>query len=245
MPKDLHQNWNFRTPIHKVLKQVHPDSRITGKAMNEMNLMIHHVADKLIETCNQLMQHSKTRKTVTSREVQTSVRLVFPGELAKYAVSEGTKAVTKYTASKYASGPSFPPFPETQNLGNKKNKVSRSSRAGLQFPIGRVENLMRNSLHKCDRLGGSAPVYLAAALEYLTAEILELAGNAASDDKKTSITSRHILLAVANDANLSELFKKLTLSGGVLPHIQSVLLPQKKQESTAKPKKSSKKVPNK
>ena len=78
------------------------------------------------------------------------------------------------------------------------------------------------------RVGAGAPVYLAAVLEYLAAEILELAGNAARDNKKTRIVPRHIQLAVRNDEELSKLLSGVTIAaGGVLPNIHSVLLPKK------------------
>src|SRR6476661_6495864 len=104
---------------------------------------------------------------------------------------------------------------------------SRSSRAGLQFPVGRLHRLLRKGGF-AKRVGGGAPVYLAAVLEYLTAEILELAGNAARDNKKTRIVPRHIQLAVRNDEELNKLLGDVTIaSGGVLPNIHAVLLPKK------------------
>ena len=86
------------------------------------------------------------------------------------------------------------------------------------------------------RVGGGAPVYLSAVLEYLAAEILELAGNAARDNKRTRITPRHIQLAVRNDEELNKLLGGVTIaSGGVLPNIHAVLLPKKKAGEEAKP----------
>ena len=77
-------------------------------------------------------------------------------------------------------------------------------------------------------MGAGAPVYLAAVLEYLCAEILELAGNAARDNKKSRIIPRHITLAVKNDEELNRLLGNVTIaSGGVLPNIHAVLLPKK------------------
>nr|6JMA_C Chain C, Histone H2A [Xenopus laevis]6JMA_G Chain G, Histone H2A [Xenopus laevis] len=108
---------------------------------------------------------------------------------------------------------------------------TRSSRAGLQFPVGRVHRLLRKGNY-AERVGAGAPVYLAAVLEYLTAEILELAGNAARDNKKTRIIPRHLQLAVRNDEELNKLLGRVTIAqGGVLPNIQSVLLPKKTESS--------------
>lgn len=108
------------------------------------------------------------------------------------------------------------------------SKVSRSSRAGIIFPVGRMMRYLRKSTFKY-RIGMGAPVYLAAVIEYLAAEILELAGNAARDNKKSRITPRHILLAVANDEELNQLLRGVTIaSGGVLPRIHPELLAKKR-----------------
>jgi histone H2A len=110
--------------------------------------------------------------------------------------------------------------------GDKKKATSRSAKAGLQFPVGRIARHMKNA-RVAARIGAGAPVYLAAVLEYLTAEILELAGNAARDNKKTRIVPRHLQLAVRNDEELNKLLAGVTIaSGGVLPNIHSVLLPK-------------------
>lgn len=107
---------------------------------------------------------------------------------------------------------------------------SRSSKAGLQFPVGRIHRLLRKG-HYSERVGAGAPVYLAAVLEYLSAEILELAGNAARDNKKTRIIPRHLQLAIRNDEELNKLLSGVTIAqGGVLPNIQSILLPKKIEE---------------
>ena len=112
--------------------------------------------------------------------------------------------------------------------GKIKSKAkSRSSRAGLQFPVGRMHRLLKKG-HYAERIGAGAPVYLAAVLEYLSAEILELAGNAARDNKKTRIIPRHLQLAIRNDEELNKLLSGVTIAqGGVLPNIQSILLPKK------------------
>ena len=98
-----------------------------------------------------------------------------------------------------------------------KKSTSRSSKAGLQFPVGSVARFLRKGRY-APRVGAGSSVYLAAILEYLTAEILELAGNAARDNKKTRIIPRHIQLAVRNDEELNKLFGDVTIAqGGVIP----------------------------
>ena len=86
--------------IYKVLKQVHPDTGISSKAMSIMNSFVNDIFERISAEASRLAHYNK-RSTITSREIQTAVRLLLPGELAKHAVSEGTKAVTKYTSSKY------------------------------------------------------------------------------------------------------------------------------------------------
>jgi len=149
---------------------------------------------------------------------------------------------------------------------------SRSAKAGLQFPVGRIHRLLRKGNY-AQRVGAGAPgesfflsfflsifsfrllitsfvfnasilipsfslpppVYLAAVLEYLAAEILELAGNAARDNKKSRIIPRHLQLAIRNDEELNKLLGGVTISqGGVLPFIQSELLPAKSGKATKK-----------
>lgn len=83
--------------IYKVLKQVHPETGISGKAMSIMNSFVNDIFERIAAESAKLSKYNHT-KTLTSREIQTSVRLLLPGELAKHAVSEGTKAVTKYSS---------------------------------------------------------------------------------------------------------------------------------------------------
>ena len=119
--------------------------------------------------------------------------------------------------------------------GSGKKAMSRSAKAGLSFPVGRIARYLKKGKY-ATRIGAGAPVYLAAVLEYLCAEVLELAGNAARDNKKTRIVPRHIQLAIRNDEELSKLLGGVTISsGGVLPNVHSMLLPKKtaKKESAS------------
>ena len=85
--------------IYKVLKQVHPDTGISSRGMSIMNSFVNDIFERIAAEASRLSQYNK-KSTISSREVQTAVRLLLPGELAKHAVSEGTKAVTRYTTSK-------------------------------------------------------------------------------------------------------------------------------------------------
>lgn len=106
-------------------------------------------------------------------------------------------------------------------------KKTKSAKAGLQFPVGRVYRLLKSGNY-ADRIGPGAAIYLAAVLEYLSVEILELAGNAARENRKARILPRHIQLAVRNDDELNKLFSCVTIAqGGVLPNVLPSLVPKK------------------
>merc|ERR1711903_32494 len=93
--------------------------------------------------------------------------------------------------------------------GASKKKISRAAKAGLQFPVGRVHRFIKARASSGGRVGGTSAVYLAAILEYLTAEVLELAGNASKDLKVKRITPRHLQLAVRGDEELDHLINTL------------------------------------
>lgn len=194
----------FHLYVEKVLKQVHPDTGMNQAAKEMVNDFVLHMVHRFSCTVHSLL-HLTHSQTVSARDIQSAVRMIIPGELAKHAVMEGTKAVTKYQD------------PHFKKKGDRKEKL-----CGLQFPVARVGGMLRNHLHT--RIGETAPVYLTGVLEYLVAEILELGGNAARDFKKVRITPRHLLLAIQGDEELARLCKHCTIPGGEVPHIHRKLI---------------------
>ena len=208
---------NFDTYIKRVLKSVHPDAQITKFALDQLNDFAIVITKEICKTSVDRLIISN-KETVTSREIQHSIRAILPGELCKHAVSEGTKAVTKYDARKCE-----------KEINKDKKKTSIPTRkcsiAGVIMPIPRFEKYFR---HYFTRIGEGGPIYCAAVVEYLLAEILELAGNATRDNRAIKIKSRHIFLAIENDEELHGLCNSLNIEfakGGVLASIHEALIP--------------------
>jgi histone H2A len=223
---------SFRVYVYRVLKQVHPDIGVSSKSMLIMDSCMRDVMQRLSMESVNLLRYNKT-PTISSRTVQTAARLLLPGEIAKHGVSEGTKAVTKYLATKPSKpNETAPKRGKNAPKAKKAKPISKSSRAGLQFPVGRVLRMLKEMNIK--NVSPQAAVYMAAVMEYIAAEILELSGNAAKDNKKSRISPRHIVLAVRLDEELSKMFVGATIAaGGVIPEIHAFLLPKKTAAQTA------------
>lgn len=213
-------DFKYDVYVYKVLKQVHPDTGISGAALATMVNLVKVNVMKIVKSTNPFMAMSGN-KTITSREIQSGVRLSLPGELAKHAVSEGTKAVTKFNASVTYPGDVNP---NPKKKGEKKKPERRGHRAGLTFNVTKLEKLMMMESN-AERKGAGAAVYLAGVCEYLCAEVLELAGNAARDNQRVRVTPRHIKLAIANDEELHKLYRDVIIGGGVIPRIHEKLIP--------------------
>lgn len=235
--KKRHYN-SFSTYIYKVLKQVHPDTGISSKGMAIMNSFIDDMCDKISSQAAKMANYNK-RKTMVSRDIQSAVRIVMRGELAKHAISEGTKAVLNYNKTQDTGGAPPPRTAPPHKGGKAVKSTGKAAKAGIVFSVGRVTRRMRDGLYT-DRISASAPVYLAAVLEYLCAEVSELAGNAARDMKKTRITPRCILLAIRMDEELHRLLDGgghhtiIGRSGDTVPHIHPTLLPKVTKKEQAR-----------
>lgn len=247
------RRYQFETYIFKLLKTVHPDSRISAKCTYQLNEIMVLLATKISECAHQFVA-LRNYQTVTSREIQSAVRTILPEQLQKHAISKGTVAITRYNADVVEAdnhpvnqdGPKKVSKPFGGRRGNRRYKKPERTehKAGIIFPVARCKRLIK-SVTKC-RVGMGAPTYLAAVLEYICAEILELSGNAARDTKKSTIKTRHLFLVVANDQEFTALFNKYNIEfngGGVIPRIRDELIPRDdkpKKKAKASSKASSK-----
>lgn len=121
----------------------------------------------------------------------------------------------------------------------KSKPISRSLRAGITFPVGRFQRLLKKGKY-AERISSCAPVYLASVLEYLTADILDLASSASQQDSKKSnrITPRNLQLGIQNDSEMSKLLSGVIISqGGVVPQVHPSLLPKNKRAGAKRQKK--------
>jgi histone H2B len=182
---------NFEKAIPKILSVVAPTKKIDKHALSILNklsnIFIVRVSEIAYSLTHPLYGDSKNsiKHTVGSREIQTSIRLLLTGELAKLAVSEGTKAVTRFTSI------------------SDSDKKTPNEKAKLEIPISKTKTVMKNYCH--ERIGSTAPVYLAATLEYILAEILELSGRT----KNESISILDIKQAIVSDEELPSLIHNL------------------------------------
>lgn len=186
----------YHTFIYKVLKQVHPDNSITADAKALMNDLVIDLIARLVQASNTAATTAET-KTMTTAEIQKAVNELMTPKLASYAVAEGTKAVIAYSDQ---------PAPEKAPEGAQPRKrTPRAARAGLQFPVTRVAHAIRDKMVTA-HLSDTASIYFTAVVEFITAEILELAGNTARDNKRVTITPKFIQTAITADAELHALF---------------------------------------
>ncbi|AMQ10945.1 histone H2B/H2A fusion protein [Brazilian marseillevirus] len=212
---------NFKVGIRRVLAQVHPDQSIRAEALEELDNIAIFLGKAISKDAAILV--GTESKTINGRAISSAAVALLGGELGKHAHAQAGKAITASQA------------------GDGKGE-SRSIKARLQLSVARSERLIRE--HACAyRVSATAGIALAAVLEYIIAEIIELAGNASRDSKKVRIAVKHIQLAVQNDAELHHLLGKGIFSGGgvqlVGPQYFSVKPPKAKKATSPKKKPAS------
>lgn len=203
---------NYNHSLRRLLKQVHPDERISSEASNVLNMILNALLHDLTKTAQSLMRpinykspgkKVKETKTLSVDALKVSLRLVMISELQKHALSEGLKAERKYKAYEK----------EKQKQKTKEDKktepVSSSDKANLKLSVSKTRNAIRGILLKSQSLEETAPVFATALLEYIAAEIIELSGNNCKDRKAKTISVVDIKHAIANDREIDALMSRL------------------------------------
>ena len=208
----LHKKKNhfFETYISKVLKQVGQNNGITSNAKQQLNSFLCIFLKQVTLLVSDLTLFGK-KKTVSVKEIENALKIILFGELLNCCLSEGNKAVKQFSSGEDSKG-------------------SRQTKANIIFPPSIVEKFLRQSKLM---VSNYAPVYLAAVLEYLTSDILDISVNLCKEHKHNRITIRDLELAVRNDIELNTLFKKFNITfwgGGVVPFIHSSLLNKPKKK---------------
>ena len=201
----------FETYISKVLNQVYPNNGITSNSKQQLNSAICIIAKEISSISMKLTEISK-KKTISDKEIINAVKIIFSGDLYRNSIIEGEKSIKTFTTEMHKCG------------------GSRQGKAGIIFPPSICEKFLRMFGYSKIMVTNTAPICLAAILEYFSAEILILASKSANDNNRIRITIRDLQLSVGNDKELSSLFNKLNISfigGGVIPFIHNCLLTKK------------------
>ncbi|KAE8300689.1 Histone H2B 1/2 [Larimichthys crocea] len=172
--------------VYKVLKQVHPDTGISSKAMGIMNSFVSDIFERIAGESSRLAHYNK-RSTITSREIQTAVRLLLPGELAKHAVSEGTKAVTKYTSSKGKGGKGL-----GKGGAKRHRKVLRDNIQGITKPA--IRRLARRGGVK--RISGLIYEETRGVLKVFLENVIRDAVTYTEHAKRKTVTAMDVVYAL-------------------------------------------------
>ena len=202
----------FETYILKVMKQISDDSSITSNAKQQINsllcILTKYISNKVIN----LITISK-KKTISEKEIANALKIILSGELLNNSISEGEKASSN-----------FKNFKEDYI---EKTILYKQNKAGIIFSPSLVEKFLRQFGYLKIMISNTAPVYLAAVLEYITFEILDLSNSYCKDNKRVRINIRDVEMAIRTDVELDNLCSNLNinlLGGGVIPFIHSSLL---------------------
>lgn len=194
--------------------------------LNDSNFFI---LRKIINEMRIINLNCKKSKTYEARHFQSSVRICFPDSIAKYSISEGTKAVFRFNNVLMSKNEGkWETTLQTNKYQNIHKRESHSSKAGLLFSISPIRKVLKESFPG-NRITTTLLVYAAGVLEFITYKIIELSGNKSLKFNKSKITPRILKISIESDDDLSILFKDSIISeGGVVPNTHPFLLPKKK-----------------
>jgi len=207
----------FETYISKIIKQISETNGITYNAKQQLNSFLCIISKFISHKVRELTEIAK-KKTLSEKEIINTLQIILSGQLAKLTISESITAVKQYNSKEC-------------------NGSSRQNKAGIIFPPSITEKFLRQFGYSKIMVSCNAPVCLAAALEYITTEILKLASTSAKNNKRIRITIRDLELSVRNDTELNILFNKLNinfLGGGSTPFIHSSLVVKKSKKKSSK-----------
>jgi histone H3/H4 len=206
-PSKVKVHQTFDLYIKAVLKQINPAVRISKDSVSQINFIVNQLAAKIGLSAKGMMT---SEKTITLKLIKVAVDLSLPGELDKHARAEGARAVTKFV--------------------NSPKSGKKTDLSGLKVPPSRIHRIIADTCKQ--RIGTTASIYCAAVVEYIIAEILELAGSVTTQETRKVISSRDLFMAINHDEELHDLLKnKLNieiLTGSVIPKIHSILIPRNK-----------------
>jgi histone H3/H4 len=214
---------SFKAKLHKLAEVVNPHMRISAKAVDVLNDFLALLVQKVVDSADVVATYAEV-KTLSYKEIKAAVSIVYPEELRAEAIESATAALRRYDPEfdkKRPRGPASPaatpalapaadpspapapaPAPvEAEGSARRRKPVSRATQAGLQLSPARVENLIRECT-KTERISETAPVYLAAALEWLAALMWKLAGDRTTNDGMVTIMDRHLGRVVEEDPAL-------------------------------------------
>ncbi len=211
----------FQTYIYKVLGTIHPGMRISGNILRQVNSLLEILAREISKTARDFVIH-KNHRTISSREIQSSIRLIIPGELSKYCVNFGTLKVTKfYESEEETSHDAKANYVTHIKQPTKKERLEY--KAGMIFPVTRCKKYIVKETNFRSSVGAS--LYLAAVLEKIATELLDIAGNITTKCKSKTISTRHVYLAIEDDPEFDKLCSKFNIEfnkSGVVPNTKIV-----------------------
>ena len=207
----------FEIYISKVLKQVSENGGITMNAKQQINSCLCTIAKHISFTSLNITMLSK-KKTITEKEIISAIKILFTDELLNNSLTEGNNAINNFKNSK------------DSHLGEKN--ICRQKKAGIIFSPSLLEKFLKQFGYIKIMVSSLAPVFLAAVLEYLTYEILDISNDICKENKRVRINVRDLELSIRSDIELDNLFTKLNinlLGGGVIPFIHSSLITKPKK----------------